>query len=145
MRNALGVALLAIVAALAFGSQVSAKDGGRPLSANLTGAAEVPNPGDPDGSGSATLRVNPGQGEVCYQLQVADIMSATAAHIHEAPAGTAGPVVVALMAPSAGSSSACADVGRELAKEILKDPADYYVNVHNTMFPSGALRGQLSK
>lgn len=145
MRNALGVALLAIVAALAFGTQVSAKDGGRPLSANLTGAAEVPNPGDPDGSGSATLRVNPGQGKVCYQLQVADIMSATAAHIHEAPAGTAGPVVVALMAPSDGSSSACADVGRELAKEILKDPADYYVNVHNTMFPGGALRGQLSK
>jgi hypothetical protein len=32
-----------------------------------------------------------------------------------------------------------------LAKDILKDPADYYVNVHNAEYPAGALRGQLSK
>ena len=48
-------------------------------------------------------------------------------------------------APSDGFSSGCVDVGRALAKEILKNPADYYVNVHNAEFPGGALRGQLSK
>lgn len=119
--------------------------GGRPLSATLTGAAEVPGPGDPDGSGSAHLTINPGQGEICYTIEVEGIAPAFAAHIHEAPADASGPVVVGLVPPTDGSSSACADVDRDLALEILKNPQDYYVNVHNADFPPGALRGQLSK
>ncbi len=42
--------------------------GGRPLSTTLSGAAEVPGPGDPDGRGRASLTINPGQGEICYEL-----------------------------------------------------------------------------
>ena len=122
-----------------------ATEGGRKLSATLTGAAEVPGPGDTDGAGTASVTINPGQGRICYDLTVRNIDPATAAHIHEAPAGSAGPVVVPLQAPSDGDSSACADVSRELALEILKDPADYYVNVHNAAFPAGAVRGQLAK
>jgi hypothetical protein len=145
--------LLAAVALLAGGlgstalvaAPATAADGGRPLSTDLTGAAEVPGPGDPDGSGSALLRVNPGQGQICYDLTVSGIEPATAAHIHEAPVDEAGPIVVRLEAPTDGSSSACTTVGRALAKEILKDPADFYVNVHNAEFPRGALRGQLSR
>ena len=145
MRKSLGLCGLAVIAALGFSTQVSADNGGRPLSATLTGAAERPGPGDPDGSGTATLRVNPGQREICYELTVADIATATAAHIHVAPATEPGPVVVPLAAPSDGSSSACADVDRDLAKAIIKNPQDYYVNVHNAAFPGGAVRGQLSK
>jgi hypothetical protein len=118
---------------------------GRKLSTTLTGAAEVPGPGDPDGSGTAQVTVNVGQRSVCYTVTVANIAAPTAAHIHEAPAGQAGPVVVPLAAPTDGSSSGCATVDRELAKEILKRPSDYYVNVHNADFPAGAVRGQLSK
>jgi hypothetical protein len=103
----------------------------------------VPTPGDPDGSGTAVIRVNPGQGEICYDLQVSGIDPATAAHIHEAPAGVAGPVVVSLEAPADGSSSACVAVPSEKAKDILKNSSDFYVNVHNAEFPGGALRGQL--
>jgi hypothetical protein len=121
------------------------EDGGRKFDTTLTGAAEVPGPGDADGGGSANLTINPGQGQVCYTLSVSDIDPATMAHIHKAAVGVAGPVVVALRAPTNGSSKACATVGRPLALDILKSPADYYVNVHNQPFPSGAIRGQLAK
>lgn len=132
-------------AALIAGSAIAA-DGGRKLQTSLTGAAEAPGPGDPDGSGTATVTVNSGQNRVCYKLTVANIATATAAHIHEAPPGVAGPVVVGLTAPNAsGTSSGCVTVTRALALEILRDPGDYYVNVHNAVYPAGAVRGQLAK
>src|SRR5688572_17775666 len=56
------VGLLALFAITPATSALAA-DGGRPFTATLTGAAEVPGPGDPDGSGTATLRFNPGLGE----------------------------------------------------------------------------------
>lgn len=137
-----------LVALLAFGLMAGASGvaaGGRPLTATLTGAAEVPGPGDPDGSGTAAITVNVGQGEICYTLEVSGIAPARAAHIHEASAGQAGPVVVGLTPPTDGSSAGCVAVSRTLAKDILMHPEDYYVNVHNAEYPAGALRGQLGK
>ena len=120
-----------------------ADQGGALFTASLTGAAEVPGPGDLDGTGTARITVNVGQSTVCYEITVANIAPATAAHIHEAVAGAAGPVVISLNAPTSGRSSGCASVDRELAKEIAKDPTEYYVNVHNAAFLGGAVRGQL--
>ena len=143
----LSILVLAItvsVGLLMLNSPVSA--GGRPLDTTLTGAAEVPGPGDPDGSGTAHITLNQGQGEVCFELTVQDIAPATAAHIHRGTADVAGPVVVGLAPPTDGSSSGCVTgVDRDLIKAIRQNPSDYYVNVHNADFPPGALRGQLSK
>ncbi len=150
-RRLFAALLLAAIAALAIAGPASAAklggadQGGRQLTTTLTGDEEVPVLGDPDGMGFATVTVNPGQGVLCYELSVSGIAPATAAHLHEAPPGVAGPVVVGLQAPTDGSSSGCIDVGHALAKDILKNPADYYVNVHNAEFRGGALRGQLSR
>ena len=141
----IAAAAAAAAALLIPASAASAEDGGRPFSVAMTGAAERPGPGDPDGSGTATLRVNPGQGEICYTLSVSNIDPATAAHIHRAPPTAAGPVVVPLAAPTGGSSSGCAPVTRELAQEIIRNPGAFYVNVHNAAYPPGAVRGQLSR
>lgn len=121
--------------------------GGRPFATELSGANEVPGPGDPDGSGSISLTLNQGRGEICYTLTVADIMlPATGAHIHKGTSDVAGPVEVALTAPDAsGESSGCVSVDAEEIKEIRQHPEEYYVNVHTSDYPAGAVRGQLSK
>jgi len=53
------------------------RDGGKILTATLTGAAERPGPGDSDGSGSITITINPGQKRICYDLTVASIVART--------------------------------------------------------------------
>jgi hypothetical protein len=111
----------------------------------MTGAAERPGPGDPNGTGTATFRVNPGKKQICYTLTVSNIAPATAAHIHLAPPTAPGPVVVPLTAPTTGTSSGCATVTRNVALAIIKNPANYYVNVHNAPFGPGAVRGQLTR
>ncbi|MGH3035474.1 MAG: CHRD domain-containing protein [Gaiellaceae bacterium] len=128
-----------------------ADDGGRPFTTALTGAAEAPGPGDPNASGTASLRLNPGQGEVCFDLSWADIDGEVfAAHIHVAPAGSPGPIVVPLFTGSfvgTGNLSDCVEgVDRGLIRVIIQNPEAYYVNVHSRPnFPGGAIRGQLSR
>lgn len=123
----------------------TAADGGRPFTTTMTGAQEVPNPGDPDGSGTASITLNQGEGIVCWELTVTGIAPATAAHIHRGAAGVPGGVVVPLSPPTNGSSSGCASANPDLIKEIRKFPDRFYVNVHNAEYPAGALRGQLGK
>jgi hypothetical protein len=132
--------LLAVMLALA----AAVVAGGRPFTTSLTGAAEVPGPGDPDGSGTAELTLNQGQREVCFQISVQDIGAPIAAHIHEAPTGVAGPIVVDFFQGNPRPSG-CVTVDRALIKDIRQNPDEYYVNVHNEEFPDGAVRGQLSK
>jgi CHRD domain len=142
IRNLLPVAALA---ALSFPAGLAAQEGGRPFTVTMTGAAERPGPGDPDGTGTAELRVNAGQKRVCYTLTVSGIDPATAAHIHRGAPDAAGPVVVPLAAPTSGTSHDCATISRDLAQELIRDPGAFYVNVHSAAFPSGAIRAQLSR
>ena len=145
MRRTAALPLLvaSLVAMVVIAPWASAAEGGRPFTTALTGAAEVPGPGDPDGSGTASLRINPGQEEVCFTLTATDIAPAFAAHIHVGDATVAGPVVVGLAPPTSGSSTGCVSADRDLLLEILMNPENYYVNVHNADYPAGALRGQL--
>jgi hypothetical protein len=142
MRKVLLFVSLIAIALITYGD-----DGGRKFSVVLTGAEEAPGPGDPDGIGFATLRLNPGTGQVCFDITVENIaLPATGAHIHEAPAGSPGPIVVPLTAPDeSGTSGGCVEADREQILEIIREPEEYYINVHSTEFPAGAVRAQLSK
>jgi CHRD domain len=109
---------------------------------HLTGAREVPGPGDPDGRGFALIKVDTKKGRICYTLLVRRIDPATAAHIHVGDPTEAGPVVQGLEPPTDGFSFGCVE-NPTLAEKIADNPSDYYVNVHNEPFPAGAVRGQL--
>jgi hypothetical protein len=125
--------------------------GGRPFSESMT--REVRNTpvvyaGDPDGTGTALITINVGLGEVCWHTAVSDIaLPATASHIHHAAEGILGDIVIVLTAPDiTGEAVGCqSDVDPALLRDILQHPAEYYVNVHTTDFPSGAIRSQLER
>ncbi len=113
--------------------------------ASLTGSQEVPGPGDPDGSGRAEITVVDATDNICYDIEVRNIAPATAAHIHRGAPGEAGPPVVTLEAPSDGDAKGCIAAPGALADEINANPAAFYVNIHNSEFPGGAVRGQLAQ
>ena len=127
-------------------------EGGKRFTTTLTGEAEVnaagvPNQGDLAATGTAKITVNPGQERVCWEITTGNFSAGTTAisgaHIHSAPAGLNGPIVVPLTATLNGTSTGCATVARSLADAIRKAPQGYYVNVHTNLFLPGAIRGQL--
>lgn len=96
-----------------------------------------------------------GDGEICVkfsQIKLTDGEALpVAGHIHAAPAGVNGPVVVHLFGGGGGSPAAPADYPVEVCSTaaqttydaILADPSSYYVNLHNPTHPAGVMRGQL--
>jgi hypothetical protein len=119
--------------------------GGTAIRTSLRGIVERPEPGDPDGSGQATIRLRKNQGQVCFRLSVEDIaLPAVGAHIHRGNANVSGDVVVALRNPNAqGVASGCVRASRTTVNQILRNRGSFYVNVHTNAFPDGAVRGQL--
>lgn len=107
--------------------------------------------GDRNGRGSAVVfGIDGDPATLCYSLLVKKIGPAMGAHIHEGAEGENGPVVAFLAPPADGTAGDCLTDGEEgkfaegtTAAEILENPEDYYVNIHNEKFPNGAIRGQL--
>lgn len=147
-RTRMLVGVMAATLTLSLVSTPMALANGRPLQAALAGASEVPGPGDEDGAGVVRLRLNQGRQRICYKLMVSDItLPASGAHIHAGAAGVAGPVVVTLDPPDeSGVSMGCVTgLAKSLVKAMRRHPADYYVNVHTSDYPAGAIRGQLTR
>jgi CHRD domain len=97
--------------------------------------------------GVAKLKVT-GEDTVEYRLIVAGLDNVISAHIHLGGPGQTGPIVATLFDAGGGS----VDVDGLLAEGTITDPVlvsgllggtSYYVNVHTTECPAGALRGQV--
>lgn len=135
-------AAISILAAMATMSSAADKK----LQATLSGKSETPK-GDPDGAGTATLTVS--STKVCYAIKATKAgLTFGAGHIHTGKPGKAGPVFINLFTKpkklSGGKLSGCSAAVKagDIAKLKAK-PANYYVNLHNAKYPSGAVRGQL--
>jgi CHRD domain len=149
MRIAAGLALAVLLVGLV--PAAAAADGkAKVLKADLTGATEVPGPGDDDGRGKAKIVLT--EHKVCFVLQWRRISAPVAAHIHAGRKGVAGPIVVNFLHGLSGplpatlrSAAGCVRAGKDVIRAIAKHPAAYYVNVHTADFPDGAIRGQLHR
>ncbi|HEY7874098.1 MAG TPA: CHRD domain-containing protein [Actinomycetota bacterium] len=153
-RASLGIVVaLTLVAVAAFGG--TAFGGGRQLSATMNGVNENPDTSS-TATGTFTVRLNPGQGTVCYDMTVSNLTAnPTMAHIHKGLSTENGSVVIHLFgsggAPAPTSTSFTitnfcqSGIDRTLIKDIIQNPTGYYVNVHTSTFPNGEIRGQLTK
>jgi hypothetical protein len=116
---------------------------GNNFRADLSGAAAVPGPGDPDGFGKAAIAINDATNSICTDLEVRDVGAVTGAHIHRGGPGVAGPPVVTLDPPDDNDSDDCDTVSDALVDEIRHNPGGFYVNVHTAEYPQSAIRGQI--
>jgi len=135
------IAFAAVVTALVPALAVARSSGTTKFVVALVGGKyEVPK-GAPAGKGTATITIS--GTKVCWAFTgLSGISKETAAHIHKAPAGKAGPIVV----PFGGAFKAkgCIATTAALAKAIVAHPGAYYVNVHTVKYPAGAIRSQLN-
>ena len=103
-------AILAAVTLLLAPEAQAGPKGQTQLNANLSGAAVVPGPGDPDGSALAELRLFPGKKEICtgYTYDGFALEDPDLGELHRGRKGDAGPVVVTLFDFRTPVSSGCA-------------------------------------
>ncbi len=102
--------------------------------------------GDPDAVARMILVVIPATDTVCFVAKWRGIDgTVVAAHIHPAPVGVPGPVAVPLFSGTFDGTDrtrGCVSANG-LASAILANPSGYYVNIHSTVYPAGAVRAQL--
>jgi hypothetical protein len=118
----------------------------------LTGAAEVPGPGDANAIGHVVIMTEPANDRICWVLSWNRVDgTVVAAHIHgpataDQAAGVLLPLIMGETFGSTGITRNCVS-GPELSAlidAIVANPQMYYVNVHSVpSFPGGAIRGQL--
>jgi Cu/Zn superoxide dismutase len=150
-------------------SSVAEAQSGFQATAILSGDNEVP-VRDTQARGVATFHLNKEGTELYYRLNVANIDNVVGAHIHRAPEGTNGPIVVPLYSGTAAGGAfngrlaegtiTSANLTGPLTGMTLADlvtllqSGNAYVNVHtndgvaptNTGpgdFPGGEIRGQI--
>jgi len=103
----------------------------------LSGAQEVGG-GDPDGTGTATLTLDTTLNTIAWNIVVANLDTVILDHIHQAPAGVNGGVVIDFGGLLSGTGLFDTDVSA-----VVANPTNFYVNVHTNVFPGGAVRGQI--
>ncbi len=126
------------------------------LGVTMMGPAEVPS-GDPNGIGFADLVID--GLTLRWSVVVFNIDTPTAMHIHTGRRGETAPPLIPFATPfvryegcpspapppcserwvSTGEVELTADHAEMLSEE----PSNFYLNIHNAVYPGGAVRGQL--
>ena len=133
-RAATVLALAALLGACSHGPH---HPGGHDVT--LTGAQEVPaNTSTASGSSIRVAHDRSVSGGVRYTG-----MLATVAHIHEAPVGANGPVIVPLVKTTDGIFAVPAGTLLTPSQHASYQAGNLYVNVHSAAYPAGEIRAQL--
>ena len=158
MKRVLKLRPFSVVAVLVLATALTATAKQKSFSTHLSGSNEVP-PVETRAQGEVQFLLNEEGSELTYRLMVANIENVRAAHIHSAPAGVNGPVVVLLFGgpTTSGRTNGVLSEGILTADELtgplegmtiadlvqLIHDVGAYVNVHTVAHPGGEIRGQL--
>ncbi len=155
------ILILAIAAAFVAGTiatgTIAIADDADKFKADLSGSQEVP-PVMTDTTGKASFEVD--DDKIEFKLEVEDGVLVTRAHIHCAPEGSNGPIVVGLLENMPSDVRLSDDIELEATitddsisnvecGETIEDLVDSmregqtYVNVHSVANPGGEIRGQI--
>ena len=114
----------------------------------LSGANQVP-PKTTTAKGLVTLAFDSSTNLLYYTLNVTNIISVTASHIHIGPVGKNGPVVFSLFEQGSGATlgpnnpvGGCLAINGKNLVDLLTN--FWYINVHTTANPGGEIRGQVT-
>lgn len=150
-------------AALALAASIGVADAGPPVhTTHATGAQETV-PVDTNAQGQLVLRESADGTSIDYRLIVANISDVTMSHLHLAPAGSNGGIVVWLYPDGPppqlieGTTNGVLATGTITADDLVGglagqgldalldaiEAGNIYVNVHTTANPGGEIRGQL--
>jgi hypothetical protein len=162
---ALVVPLAFVAAACGSSSTTSPSTPSKPtFTATLLPANEVPPITNAENSGSGTVTItfdtttsggNITAASVTFVANLTGFPAGTTVtlgHIHKAPAGVAGGVVISANVTSTqlanGSGSLVLTNSApqlDVVQDILINPSQYYFNLHSPLNPNGFVRGQLSR
>ncbi|HZT77666.1 MAG TPA: CHRD domain-containing protein [Vicinamibacterales bacterium] len=135
------------------------------FTATLLPSNEVPPIANAEASGSGTVQItmsvtkdasgNVTAANITFNATLSGFPAGTTVtlgHIHKAPAGVSGAVVISANVTSTtlanGSGSLLLTNGSPdvaVVQDILNNPSQYYFNLHSTLNPGGFARGQLSR
>jgi hypothetical protein len=136
------------------GIALVASAGASAAPANMVSATTFTVPlAGPGGSGTADLKINP-SGKVCYVIEVTLSEAPQEpgpgvgnAHIHLLPTGAIAVPLEGTFESLGGGrfvDAACIRGDKQVVRDILANPEQYYINIHTATFPAGAVTGALA-
>lgn len=140
-RAALVVAVALVPAAVTTTAIVASADASTAAAPVVLRATMGPE-GDPNGEGSAVVRLNKANKRVCAVFDWSKIQKPQAGHIHQKSDDA---VVVDLTSATVDHTGCTSGVKKSLIKDIVEHPRRYYVQLHNAKYPTGAIRGTLHR
>lgn len=119
------------------------------LGAVMTGSQETPGPCATQGFGNATVTFDATHQNVTATITVANLGSSiTGFHIHQGAFGVGGNIVENFQGLGGqfvnGTMTGTFPIAADVAQGMLQNPGGFYVNVHTSQCPGGAIRGQLA-